>query len=419
MEIKLGGKKGGVALVSAEDYELVSKYSWNKTDQGYASGNVNGKQMLMHIFIMGLQEGNIIDHINHNRIDNRRENLRFLDVPKNNGNKAKAKGKSSQYRNVYLDKKRNKFCSQISINGKTMSLGSHDSEIQAAEAFDMYVVHNKLDYIDLNFPEQRENYLKKEYNPPQSLNRHTQYQGVSNSYSKFATIIRSNGKQKTIFTSEDPIECANKYDEYIITNNIPNKKLNFPEKYPDYDPRIIKTAGIKIDKTTMKLVIPNDNRAVLISIEDYDKVKYYKCHIEKKYGYAMISKDRKCIPLSRFLMDVTDPKIFVDHINSNVLDNTRKNLRLSNVKLNGQNRSKNKNMNGSSKYMGVSFCNRYKGWICRLRTNRKVVFHFQNKNEIVAARKRDLYIMDHPETHYKLNFKWTKKDIKIWREYFN
>lgn len=55
MEIKLRGKRGGVALVSEEDYESVSKYKWSKNKQGYVCGHVGTQYVCMHRFIMNPQ----------------------------------------------------------------------------------------------------------------------------------------------------------------------------------------------------------------------------------------------------------------------------------------------------------------------------------------------------------------------------
>ena len=61
MEIKLGGKNGGIALVSAQDYELVNKHNWHKNYKGYVCGMVNGKNLQMHRFIMDPNKKDKVD----------------------------------------------------------------------------------------------------------------------------------------------------------------------------------------------------------------------------------------------------------------------------------------------------------------------------------------------------------------------
>tara|TARA_R110000796_G_C14317255_1_gene407361 strand:+ start:63 stop:563 length:501 start_codon:yes stop_codon:yes gene_type:complete len=75
----------------------------------------------------------IVNHINFNRQDNRAENLE-LDTNRNNTNKKHLKS-SSEYTGVSWDKNRNKWISQIRINGKLKYLGYFTYEIEASEAY--------------------------------------------------------------------------------------------------------------------------------------------------------------------------------------------------------------------------------------------------------------------------------------------
>ena len=59
MEIKLGGKRGDVALVSEEDYEKMSQYNWHCNNHGYVRANINGKNISLHRFIMNPKENEI------------------------------------------------------------------------------------------------------------------------------------------------------------------------------------------------------------------------------------------------------------------------------------------------------------------------------------------------------------------------
>lgn len=72
---------------------------------------------------------------------------------------------------------------------------------------------------------------------------------------------------------------------------------------------------------------------------------------------------------NRYIMNVTDPNIKVDHIDHDTKNNTNENLRLSNTQLNNHN--KKKNLNTSSKYIGVSFYKRDKKWQAAISYNKK------------------------------------------------
>lgn len=80
--IKLTKNKS--ALIDDEDFDRVSKNSWSYHHSGYV---VRGKpQASLHRFIMEAKKGQIVDHINRNRLDNRKKNLRFSTTRQNQFN---------------------------------------------------------------------------------------------------------------------------------------------------------------------------------------------------------------------------------------------------------------------------------------------------------------------------------------------
>src|SRR3990167_1012358 len=100
--------QGKVALVDDTDYDLLSKYSWCLHTKRYACSRINGKVILMHIFLLGKQKGKEIDHINRNKLDNRRENLRFVTRSINCFNVDIDKANKSGFKGVSWDKRGNK-----------------------------------------------------------------------------------------------------------------------------------------------------------------------------------------------------------------------------------------------------------------------------------------------------------------------
>ena len=70
---------------------------------------------------------------------------------------------SSKYRGVVYDKHRKTYIVHFKYNKITKDLGRLITEFEAATAFDMYILHNKLEYIELNFPTKRKEYLDKIY----------------------------------------------------------------------------------------------------------------------------------------------------------------------------------------------------------------------------------------------------------------
>lgn len=83
--------KQGYALVSADDVYKVEMNSWRLDSHGYAIKSIkeNGKTKnisLHHVVYKKPDEGMVIDHINRNKLDNRRENLREVSYSLNSAN---------------------------------------------------------------------------------------------------------------------------------------------------------------------------------------------------------------------------------------------------------------------------------------------------------------------------------------------
>ena len=425
MEIKLTGKRGGHAIISKIDYALLSKYKWCQDNDGYVKGNVDGILIKMHKYIVrqyitNIPKNKIVDHINSNRLDNRRKNLRLASIQINNQNKSISKSKkSSVYKCVYYDNRIKKYNvkTDIGANGKTINLGYYKSEIGAAEIYDMYLVHNGFSNAKLNFPEKRNKYLKRKYIPYQK-DKKSKYVGVTKrSKNSFRAQIRINGKLIIIKNSSSEKFCAKAYDKYIVDNNIPGKKLNFPKEHLSYNPNsIVKTECKKTDdKNILYLLIKtHPNLKVMIDKDEYVNVKYYSWHLSND-GYVRAKVNGKNIRLHRFITKINGPDIFVDHIDSNIYNNCKNNLRLSNSQKNSQNKSKSKNT--SSKYLGVSLNKQRSKWEVKFKKYYKNMVIGSYANEIYAGRARDLYILiHHKDDHYKLNFEWTDQDIAYWKK---
>lgn len=80
--------KGCTVLIDEEDYEKVIALNWFITSHGYAKMTRRKDKHYLHHFIIGKGEnGLVVDHINQNKLDNRKENLRHVTRKVNNENK--------------------------------------------------------------------------------------------------------------------------------------------------------------------------------------------------------------------------------------------------------------------------------------------------------------------------------------------
>lgn len=123
--------RGKSALVSSQDHAKLAKHSWYCGHRGYAMRsklmpNGRRKTVSMHREILGARLDQEVDHINRNRLDNRRENLRILGHSANLHNRG-AYG-SSKVAGVSWDKRKKKWRSEIGKNGKRAWLGYHDTK---------------------------------------------------------------------------------------------------------------------------------------------------------------------------------------------------------------------------------------------------------------------------------------------------
>jgi len=154
--------QGKYAIVDPEDYKRLSKYKWYAKKCGktfYASRTVwTGKNkkrinITMHRQILNPPYPLVVDHINHNGLDNRKANLRPATRKQNNMNRLciKRKGSPSKYKGVIWHKHTKKWNVQICYNGKRKTIGYFNDEIEAAKAYDEAAKKYHRDFAVLNF----------------------------------------------------------------------------------------------------------------------------------------------------------------------------------------------------------------------------------------------------------------------------
>jgi hypothetical protein len=144
---------GFYAYVDAGDYEELNRRRW-RVFNGYAGRSEKGKIVYMHRQIMQPPEGMIVDHINRNRLDNTRGNMRNITRSENQANMGKRAGTSSIYKNVVYVKDKGKWVARMVFMGLRISLGYHADEAEAARAYDRMAVALFGDIARVNFPEE-------------------------------------------------------------------------------------------------------------------------------------------------------------------------------------------------------------------------------------------------------------------------
>jgi hypothetical protein len=418
MEIKLTNSDK-VAICSSEHFKELSNFKWRLNIRGYVVNQIDESMhghVIKNILKMEIPKGYVIDHIKGDRLDNRKESLRIVTRYQNACNKKKKKGTLSLYKGVTYDKRYERWKAYIRIDGKKKFLGSFDNELEAAEMYDRFLAYRKQEdpneIRELNFPEDYENYLKEALILPSPKRR--KYIGVYKRGKGYYASIKVDYVDILLLRSKSEEKCARAWDSYVVKHKL-NRRLNFPDEHKGYVPdKKIKTYMIEVDEKTVRLIIKNHtDMKILIDMEDYEKVKYYTCFIAEGL-VKIIIKDYTRL-LSRYLMNVSDPDIYIDHIYSDPLDNRKGNLRRTDAQHNSENKKKREGT--SSKYLDVvarKLMNRM-SYCVRIQNKKKMLFQKSYDNEEHAARARDLVIKKKiPDSHYKMNFVWTADDVKKW-----
>jgi hypothetical protein len=129
------GRIEAYALVDEVDGERIGALRWNLEPSGYASNKTRVRKLYMHRFVLGIECGDSrqVDHINHDRLDNRRANLRAVTFNENRQNLVPRGG--SRYRGVHFNANRAKpWRARVQVSGCSHDLGSFATEIEAAAA---------------------------------------------------------------------------------------------------------------------------------------------------------------------------------------------------------------------------------------------------------------------------------------------
>lgn len=157
-KIPLRNKKQEIVdytFVSKEDYEFLNKFKWSKSNSGYAQGRVEGKSYLLHRYVMIVSLNNDIDshtkidHIDNNRLNNTRENLRIISNSDNSRNVKKQKNTSSIYMGVCFDKKTNSWGAHIVKDKKQISV-RYKKEEHAAHQYNLWCIEFEFNTANLN-----------------------------------------------------------------------------------------------------------------------------------------------------------------------------------------------------------------------------------------------------------------------------
>lgn len=117
------------ATVDIEDVDKVKNYKWCLS-HGYA---MHSGKFFLHRLIMNCPDDMVIDHINHDPLDNRKENLRICTQQQNMMNRRTQSNNTSGITGVNWDKSKNKWRVQIALNKIHYTVGYYENIDEAIQ----------------------------------------------------------------------------------------------------------------------------------------------------------------------------------------------------------------------------------------------------------------------------------------------
>jgi len=131
--------RGGFALVDEDLFENLNALNWFIGSKGYAQRScTGGGAVLLHRVVLWASPGDWVDHINRDKLDCRRSNLRFVSYEQSaqNRNKSTSIRKTSRYKGVSFRKRGCVWIAQITVSKVQTVLGRFKNQEDAARAYD-------------------------------------------------------------------------------------------------------------------------------------------------------------------------------------------------------------------------------------------------------------------------------------------
>ena len=139
------------ATIDDCDAARVSGMSWRLHSRGYVVSSVRGGGMIyLHRLLTGATSGVQVDHIDHDRLNNRRANLRLASAAQNNRNSAISRRNRTGFKGVSRKGGRGPFRAFIGDDGRRIFLGSFPDAASAARAYDQAAVAIYGDFASPN-----------------------------------------------------------------------------------------------------------------------------------------------------------------------------------------------------------------------------------------------------------------------------
>lgn len=242
-----GSGEGLFALVDAADYHLVSGFKWRLHSGGYAQRTASiaerrdglPKHIMMHRVILArvgrMADGLVSDHIDRDRLNNCRSNLRVVECRINSQNQGKPRverattAPRSRFKGVSWDRVARKWVAQAIFGGQARRLGCFVNEVDAARAYDAVALMEWGPDATTNVvlgllpPNAGPEFVLR---PPHV--KSSPYRGVScdNRDKVWRANIQVNGRAKALGTFRSEVDAARAYDAAAVRLHGDRAKTN-------------------------------------------------------------------------------------------------------------------------------------------------------------------------------------------------
>ena len=377
VDIPLRDKKGNIvntALISPEDESTVKQYRWFLS-HGYACCHDKGKGISIHQMILGKPtRGMVIDHINHNILDNRRENLRFATRSQNSQNRTKTKNTTSEYMGVSFKNKCHKWVAQCG----GIFIGYYTDVLQAATMYD------KCAYV-----------LFGEYAKTNGLIAYTECKNL-----RLEDLVKTRTRQlpKNIYRKHDKFYAHLEKNGDTFQSDYFRTQVEAEEWLHNFQAKLDQKEQIEDNLRKSVSITRNNSGQAIISCLDVDalvdddlwhELSKYSWSSKDKYlsGYVQGEKiymHKYVMILKGYDLDtIRQNNCIIDHINHVQHDNRYSNLRVNTFGGNSHNKTK---LTGtSSLYIGVTYNNNCSKWSARIHKDYKQYNLGLYNTEIEAA----------------------------------
>jgi hypothetical protein len=147
--------RGAFAIVDQADYEMLRHWNWCLSSDGYAVRGFNRFPLCrMHRMLMLPDPGVQVDHVNRNKLDNRRCNLRLATPSQQNCNQACPQRGTSRHKGVHFYERDRVWIAAIQVRRMRYTVGRFTDESSAARAYDRAARQHHGVFAVLNFPEE-------------------------------------------------------------------------------------------------------------------------------------------------------------------------------------------------------------------------------------------------------------------------